>query len=129
MTPQTPSTDAVLDVLSDPECRCLLETLDDPTTAQEAADRCELAQTTVYRKLERLSDAALVEERVDVRADGHHATAYVRDFTGVAVVYGGDGFDVDVVSESELAAEAEDTDTQSADQRLATFWSQISEEL
>lgn len=112
-------TQRLFDALADPDCRQIVLTLDEPSTAKEVAERCELPQTSTYRKLELLSDADLVEERTRIRSDGHHATCYVRDFDGVFVAVDEDqSFDVDVVSESE-----------SPDERLARFWSRISEEL
>ena len=110
---------SLFDALADPDCRRIVLALETPSTAKEVADLCDLPQTSTYRKLELLSDAGLVEERTRVRTDGHHASCYVRDFDGVFVAVGEDqSFDVDVVSESE-----------SPDERLARFWSRISEEL
>jgi DNA-binding transcriptional ArsR family regulator len=109
----------VFDALSDPDCREIAAELDDPATAKEVADRCDLPQTSTYRKLERLSDAGLVEERTAVREDGHHATTYIRDFSGVFVAYDGEeSYEVDVMTEETTP-----------DERLAHFWSRISEEL
>lgn len=109
--------DAVFGALADEECREILATLDEPLTAPEVEDRCDLPQTNTYRKLERLSEANLVEERTALRADGHHATSYVRDFEGLFVAYDGEEFAVNVV------------EAESPDERLARFWAQISEEL
>ena len=109
----------LFDALADPDCRQIAVSLDSPSSAKEVAEQCDLPQTSTYRKLELLSEAGLVEERARIRADGHHATCYVRDFDGVFVAVDGDqSFDVDVVSGSE-----------SPDERLARFWSRISEEL
>lgn len=110
---------ALFDALADPDCRQIALSLDTPSSAKEIAAQCDLPQTSTYRKLELLSEADLVEERTRIRSDGHHATCYVRDFDGVFVAVDGDqSFDVDVVSGSE-----------SPDERLARFWSRISEEL
>lgn len=115
-----PDTQTVLDALADPDCRAILAELGEPASASEVSDRCDLPQTTVYRKLEALAEADLVEEGSALRADGHHHTTYERDVGGVLVVLDedGDGFAVDHVAESEPA-----------DRRLAAFWAQISEEL
>lgn len=109
----------VFDALADPDCRRIVVALEEPMTAKEVAEALDLPQTSTYRKLELLSDAGFVEDRTRVRTDGHHATCYVRDMDGVFVAVEGDqSFDVTVVSESE-----------SPDERLARFWSRISEEL
>jgi len=114
---QTPGVETVFDALADPECREILDVLDEPQTAPDVASTCDLPQTNAYRKLERLSVAGLVEESTALRRDGHHATTYVRDFSGLVVDYDGSEFDVTVVED------------ESPDERLARFWAQISEEL
>ncbi|WP_419181139.1 helix-turn-helix domain-containing protein [Haloarcula litorea] len=109
----------MFEALADPDCRAILATLEEPRPAKAVAEACDLPQTSTYRKLQQLSDASLVEERTDVRADGHHATAYVRDCSGVFVAVDGDEpFEVDIVR-----------DPESPDERLARLWTRISEEL
>jgi len=107
----------VFEALADAECREILDALDEPRTAPEVAEACDLPQTNAYRKLEKLSVADLVAERTALCRDGHHATAYERDFSGVVVDYDGTNFGVTVVED------------ESPDERLARFWTQISEEL
>lgn len=114
-----PDEQAVFDALADADCRAILETLDEPLTAQEVASACDLPQTSTYRKLEHLSEAGLVEEQTKVRADGHHTAAYVRDCTGVFVALDGESsFETDILRQPERA-----------DERLARFWTYLSEEL
>ncbi|MBX0323035.1 helix-turn-helix domain-containing protein [Halomicroarcula sp. F13] len=114
-----PDQQAMFEALADSDCRSILATLDDPLPAKRVADVCELPLTSTYRKLEQLSDAALVAEGTEVRADGHHETTYVRDCTGVFVALDGDdSFDVDVLR-----------DRETPDERLARLWSRVSEEL
>ncbi|MEF8819179.1 MAG: helix-turn-helix domain-containing protein [Haloferacaceae archaeon] len=119
---------AALAALADPDCRRVAATLDDPLPAKEVAERCDLPRTTTYRKLELLSDGGLVDERVSVRPDGHHATTYVRDFAGVLVAVDGEGsFRVEVRETDEAASE--DGADESPDERLARYWTEVSEEL
>nr|WP_276516733.1 helix-turn-helix domain-containing protein [Halomicroarcula pellucida] len=114
-----PDQQATFEALADPDCRDILATLDEPLSAKRVADACELPLTSTYRKLEQLSDAALVSEETDIRSDGHHETTYVRDCTGVFVALDGrDSFDVDVLR-----------DRETPDERLARLWSRVSEEL
>lgn len=109
----------VFDVLADADCRDILATVDEPLPAKSVAERCGLPQTSTYRKLQLLSESGLVAEETEVRPDGHHATTYVRDCSGIFVTLEGeDAFDVEAVSPR-----------QSADERLALLWSRISEEL
>ncbi|WP_324758377.1 ArsR/SmtB family transcription factor [Haloarcula sp. GH36] len=112
-------TQAVFDALADPDCREILATLDEPRPAKQVAQDCGMPQTSTYRKLERLSEADLVAEETEVRSDGHHATRYVRDCSGVFVtVTAEDQFDVDVLRDQETP-----------DERLVSLWTRISEEL
>ncbi|WP_435129371.1 helix-turn-helix domain-containing protein [Halobaculum sp. D14] len=109
----------VLETMADPDCRAILETLDTAKSAKAVAEECGLAQTTAYRKLEALADAGLVETGTELRADGHHVTTYQRDVQGVMVLLAEDGgFDCEFVREPKQP-----------DQRLAQFWSRMSEEL
>lgn len=68
--------------------------LDDPRTAREVADACELPLSTVYRKLGHLADTPLVEERTRIRQGGHHASQYRRTFSEVTVDVREDGLGV-----------------------------------
>lgn len=118
-----PPTDAelqsVLEVLADPECREILGVLEEPLSTNDVSERCELPQTSAYRKLEALSEAGLVREGTDLRPDGHHVTTYERAATGIMVA-----LDEGACPTFELVRESE-----RADQRLAQLWSRISEEL
>jgi len=109
----------VFEVLADTDCRILLAALDRPLTASEVTESCDLPQTSAYRKLEQLVAAGLVEERTRIDADGHHATAYVRDCEGLVVDIDNDPeFGVRVLRERE-----------GPDERLAKLWTRVSEEL
>ena len=79
-------TEAVLAALEDPDCRALLEAAAaEPLTAGELTDRCEIPRSTTYRKLERLTEAGLLEERVRISTDGKHASEYRLTFDDVTV--------------------------------------------
>jgi DNA-binding transcriptional ArsR family regulator len=79
-------TEAVLTALDDPDCRALLEaTAEEPLTAGELTDRCGIPRSTTYRKVERLTEAGLLEERVRLSTDGKHASEYRRTFEDVTV--------------------------------------------
>ena len=80
-----PDLGAVLDALEDDDCRTIIEHLEEPMTAAELSDETEIPSSTMYRKLDLLSEAALVEEGTEVRPDGHHASVYVPDFETVEV--------------------------------------------
>jgi len=110
---------AVCAALADPDCLDILRELDEPLAAAEVAARCDLPQTSAYRKLTKLHDVGLVEEGTEVRPSGNHRSTFVRDVSGVFVdLEGGERFAVEVLD-----------DRASPDRRLEQLWSQISEEL
>ena len=110
---------AVLDALEDPACRAIIRALDRPMTAREIMTECDLSQTTTYRKLDLLAEASLVDEETEIRADGHHAARYRRAFAGVVIgLTADDLFEVTMIEA-----------TETADERLARFWAEISEGL
>jgi DNA-binding transcriptional ArsR family regulator len=108
----------LLDALGDPDCRRIVRELDDPMTAKELMDACDLSQTTTYRKLDRLSDTSLVAADTELRADGHHTTRYERVVEGVFVDLTDDDHEVTLVDDEE-----------SPDESLARLWSRVGEEL
>jgi hypothetical protein len=72
----------------------------------------------VYRKLERLRDAALVKEYTEVRRDGPNATLYERDFTDISI-------SINDAEEFTISIERPNED---AEDRMATFWSEMKKE-
>lgn len=101
-----PSLQAVLDALDDPDCRAIVRQLEQPMTAAELSSACDMPSSTTYRKLELLSDASLVEERIEVRTDGQHTTRYALAFEAVRVALNEDRtFDLDVERSSHAPEE------------------------
>lgn len=77
---------AVLASLDDPDCRTLLQAMaDEALTAQEAAERCDIARSTTYRKVEQLTEAGLLEERIRLRRNGKHASEYLSVFEDITI--------------------------------------------
>lgn len=76
---------AVLELLSDPDCQAILAATGRPKTAAELREACDMPLSTVYRKLERLSDAALLEETRRLRDHGNHPVQYRRRLDGLHV--------------------------------------------
>jgi DNA-binding transcriptional ArsR family regulator len=113
-----PALSAVLGSLDDNKCRKILKTLHEPKSANEICDECDLASSTVYRKLELLRESELVREYTEVRRDGPNATLYERHFTNISIEIGDSG--EFIISIDRPEEEAED--------RLATFWSEMKKE-
>ncbi|WP_049889168.1 winged helix-turn-helix domain-containing protein [Natronolimnohabitans innermongolicus] len=77
---------AVLSALDDDACRAILEaTTEESLTATEVSEQCNIPMSTAYRKVEMLTEADLVEERVRINTSGKHATEYRKCFEDVRV--------------------------------------------
>lgn len=113
-----PDLQDVLDALDDEDCRAIVRALDEPMTASEVSEACDIPMSTTYRKLELLSDASLLSEGTELRADGHHATRYEVNFDEVSVTLSED---------RELVASIE-RPPRTADERLATIWEEVRKE-
>jgi predicted transcriptional regulator len=75
---EDPTLETVVELLDDDHVRAFLTaTSGEPMSARELSDRLDISQATVYRRLDRLTDAGLLAERTRPRADGHHDTVYV----------------------------------------------------
>ncbi|MFP8958396.1 helix-turn-helix domain-containing protein [Natrialbaceae archaeon A-CW3] len=82
--------DRVLTALSDPACRTLLAELREPLTAQDLDERCDLSTSSVYRKLDLLTESGLVEKRVTLTPDYTHTTEYRLAFEELTLSLGDD---------------------------------------
>ena len=110
-----PDAEAVLEALEDPACREIITALDEPRTADEISEWCDIPRSTVYRKLDVLAEASLVEESTEVRTDGHHTTRYVADFEAVHVLLDEDrSFAIEV-----------DRPTRAPEERVAELWQEV----
>lgn len=67
----------ILSVLEDRYARTILvETSVEPMSAQELANRCDVADSTIYRRIERLQEHGLLAESQVLDSDGHHHKEY-----------------------------------------------------
>ncbi len=77
---------ALLSVLTDEKCRGVLRALEaDSLTVTELNDELGVPVSTLYRKVDCLVDAGLVEEHTRFRADGNHKSEYVRTVSTVSL--------------------------------------------
>lgn len=118
--PEPPDPETVLDILADEDARMILHTLNDPMTAQELHERCAIPESTLYRKLDRMTDAGLLEERTRIRPDGRHASEYRVGFESVTITHR-DDTDGLVVAVTPAP--------KAPDERLAELWSEVSREV
>lgn len=61
---------------SDFVCDILVATRSEPHSAQELAEYCDTSLPTVYRRVNTLVDRGLLEEELQVDADGDHYKVY-----------------------------------------------------
>jgi predicted transcriptional regulator len=79
------SAETVFDILSDPDCRAIVRTVDEPMTAREVATHCDLPLSTAYRKLDTLAATPLVERSYRLRKRGKHPKQYHRQVDSLLV--------------------------------------------
>lgn len=69
--------ESLLGTLEDPDCRAIIEaTTGEALSASELSDRCDLPLSTAYRKVDRLTDVGVLEERVRLSRSGQHTSEY-----------------------------------------------------
>lgn len=115
---EAPDLQEVLDALDDPDCRAIVQVLDEPMTADEISDESGVPLSTTYRKLDLLTEAALLEEGTEIRPDGQHASQYVLAFEEVVI-----SLDEDRTFDVQIARRP-----RTVDERLANLWSEVRKE-
>lgn len=76
-TERTIDAEELLCLLSDEYARSILRTIgDDGLPARRIAERLDLSRATVYRRLNRLEDAGMVETAMAYHSEGHHRKHY-----------------------------------------------------
>lgn len=113
-----PELESILDALHDEDCRKIVAVLTEPMTADRIAEATDIPLSTTYRKLDKLTEASLLEEGVEIRSDGQHASRYAIAFDEVAI---------GLSEENELGVEVSRR-SRSADERLAELWSEVRKE-
>jgi DNA-binding transcriptional ArsR family regulator len=67
----------VLDLLGEDLVReILLATSQEPMSASQLADECDVAPSTIYRRVDVMTDRELLTERTHIEADGSHHSVY-----------------------------------------------------
>ena len=117
-TDEKPALQDVLDALDDPACRAVIRHLDEPMTAKELTTACDSSLSTVYRKLDLLSEATLVREQTEIRRDGQHTTQYALAFEEINVSLD-EARRIDVQIKRASAGPGE---------RLSELWSEVGKE-
>jgi DNA-binding transcriptional ArsR family regulator len=115
---EPPQLQDVLDSLDDPDCRSIIEELDEPMTASELSEACDIPLSTTYRKLELLTEASLLEERIEINTTSQNTTRYELAFDEVRI-------GLDDTRSVEVAIKRRE---RTPDQRLSDLWSEVSKE-
>lgn len=113
-----PGPEIVLDALADDAAQAIVSELEEPMTASELSDACDIPLSTTYRKLELLTDAALLSESTEIRRDGQHTTRYALAFEEIRVR---------LTENRALSVEIERRE-RGRDERLAELWKEVQEE-
>ncbi len=96
--PVAPET--LLELLEDEHTQAVLSTIAaEAKPAREILDEVSASRATVYRRLNSLEDAGLVESGISIDADGHHRQAYRAVLSDVTVSVEPDGLSVEVDTE------------------------------
>jgi predicted transcriptional regulator len=86
----------IVDLLTDEYARQILRAVtDDPKPACDLVDMLGVSRPTVYRRLDDLEAAGLVEPRMSFDPDGHHRQEFHATFEEVTVTLTADGFGVE----------------------------------
>lgn len=87
----------LLELLDDDYARGILEaTTEQAVPARELAERLDASRATVYRRLERLEEAGLVEPTMTYDADGYHRKEFRATLRSVTVTLDGGAVDTTV---------------------------------
>jgi len=80
----------LLELLGDPYTRCVLTAVvESPKSGSDIVEETDVSKATVYRRLEELCDAGLVESRTVFDPDGHHHEEFEAVVDTVAVDFDG----------------------------------------
>lgn len=80
----------LLAALEDKHCREILRLASDrPHTAAEFCERCDLASSTAYRKVNELKEAGLLAESIRLSQSGSHTSEYSLAVSDLTIALGG----------------------------------------
>jgi predicted transcriptional regulator len=101
--PSSLSDDELLALLGDEYTRRVLQAVTEKRrSGREIMDAAEVSKATVYRRLEKLQDAGLVESEMVVDLDGHHHEEYYAVIERADISLTPDGIDVSLVPEESV---------------------------
>jgi predicted transcriptional regulator len=97
--PEGVDREAMLSLMSDEYARDILNVLgEEPLAARELVDRLDASRATVYRRLNRLESAGVVESSMTIHPEGHHRKEFRTTVERMDLTFGSDGVMVNVLS-------------------------------
>lgn len=97
------SIEEILDTIGDQQARRLLaEVSRESQSAKELAEKLDVSQATVYRRIDMLKEHDLVTEQTLVADDGNHYQVYECNFNSTVISLDDDQYDVRIFREENL---------------------------
>ena len=91
--------ETILSLMSDEYARRILDALGTGSlSARELIDRMDASRATVYRRLDRLEEAGIVESSMEIHPEGHHRKQFQVTVDRVNLAFGADGVRVDITT-------------------------------
>jgi DNA-binding transcriptional ArsR family regulator len=98
---QTVDADELLELLGDEYTYRVFEAVvEQSRTGRELIEATDASKATVYRRLDELEDAGLVESTLDIASDGNHRKRFHAVVTAMQVSFGADGASARLESEN-----------------------------
>jgi len=103
---QTPADpDDLLELLGDEYTYRVFEAVvEEPRTGRELIEATGASKATVYRRLEELEEAGLVESTMNIASDGNHCKQFHTVVTAIEVSFDADGFSARLESKNRPGA-------------------------
>lgn len=92
----------ILGTLEDSDCRSIIEqTCDEALSASELSERCDLPLSTAYRKLDKLTEVGVLDERIRISQSGQHTSEYILQMDTIQVTVDPEsGLELEISQES-----------------------------
>lgn len=95
--PPTVQAEELLELLGDEYTRCVLRAITDQArTGREIVEATDASKPTVYRRLDQLEEAGLVDVTQKIDPDGHHCKQFSAVIAGFDFEFDQDGVSVSV---------------------------------
>lgn len=97
----SPSTTVVFELLDDELSWSIVNAVrDEPKPARKLVNECDGSRPTVYRRLDRLETAGIVDSSMELHPDGHHRKVFTTDTEAISLDLGDGEFTASVRRDS-----------------------------